>query len=100
MTTPRLTTRKADRFSDLELELLAVTDRVHTGVTWLIRGHSTPEEFDAAFNLQRWGYFVPTTDGKQYMPDSAEGLRKLGFKITDEGRQALRVAVERERRAA
>ena len=100
MKPPRPTTRRSGAFTDLELEMLAVAAKVSSGLTWCIRGHSTNDQFAACFNLQRWGYFAPTTEGREFLPEVAEGLIKLGWRITLEGREALRRLAEATEKAA
>jgi hypothetical protein len=66
------------------------------GPVWLIGGTATDDDWQAAYELQRLGYFDPTVQGREDVPESAKGFSKLGWKITDLGIDVVaRLAVEK-----
>ena len=86
---PRLTTRRVDGFTSHELQLLRLAEDDFDGILWLISGKIPSDYFQAAYSLQRLGYFWPT---EQRKPETSGSF---GWKLTDEGRAALAIVNRR-----
>lgn len=80
----RITTRRVDTLTIEEMALLGAA--AQADAVWCIHGDSGWMHWQTCIQLQRFGLLTPTI---QHKPPIADGLRGLGWRISDLGRQAL-----------
>lgn len=89
MKPPRLTTRRRDAFTDDEFQLLSIANKQNS--VWIALTDGTTKLFVAVHALQRLGYLAPKAGGT-----APDGVRGRGWKITEDGRDALTEALRRK----